>query len=435
MSSVENTQIGDISNVMTKNYNNADVDMEFNKVMCCYNNLSIDYPKTQKNITLGKYQEKYDGLKDELSPYFFRYAKNKDVKRCKEAGNSNADRVCKYIHKKTGNKKYAWKQTDKKFDPSILFNQKIRVDIKDKRYSELEDVMFKLKAKEQFLTSHIDEVIQDMSKSDGEAEKKSRYDVFYYMCEKMIMHIFDSREEAAEYLLDMEYLQRENENKGKNILWNCFGDLIYQNICDNLCLENVKHRKQHYQTKHETVKEIAEQTVEKIKEVVYENVDIYKAELEWIDSFQYGNYKLDRELLYILLVMQKRSKGKFKIYMNKKKAITCHAIDKMLGDDVCICKNGLNRLEQMGAISVNIVKRKHYEILVKVPKFLDNSPVFYIEQRNPLVAFYKNNKERKIASCEICGRDFIKHKNAKTCLSVRCQKELLERRKRERKVA
>lgn len=53
ISSIENTQIGDISNVMTKNYNNSNTDMEFNKIMCCYNNLSIDYPKTQNIVQLA----------------------------------------------------------------------------------------------------------------------------------------------------------------------------------------------------------------------------------------------------------------------------------------------------------------------------------------------------------------------------------------------
>ena len=62
VSCMENTQIGDISNVMTKNYNNPDTDMEFNKAMCCYNNLSIDYPKTQDIVELGQYEEKYNAL-------------------------------------------------------------------------------------------------------------------------------------------------------------------------------------------------------------------------------------------------------------------------------------------------------------------------------------------------------------------------------------
>lgn len=431
MSCIENTQIGDISNVMTKNYNNPDIDMEFNKIMCCYNNLSIDYPKTQKNIELGEYAEKYKRLKDEDCPHFFIYAKGKKEKLCKSAGNSNADRVCLYIHEKTGNKKYSWKQRGKTFNPSILFNQQITVDIKDERYSQLEDIMFKLKSREKYLASHIDKAIQELSKSDGEAEKKSKYDVFYYMCERLIMNIFNSREEATEYLLDLEYLQRDNDNRGKKILWNCFGDLIYKNICDNLCLANVRQRKQHYETSRTVLKEVAEKTIEKIKETTYESIKVYQDELEWIDGFPYSTKsKLDRELLYVLLVFQKRNHGKFAIYMNKKKAITCNTIDKLLGDGVCICKNGLKRLEKIGAISVNVVNRKYYEVTVNVPKISGDTVAFEVEQKNPLVAFYKNNGERKIASCEICGKDFIKSRNTKVCPSISCRNELAERRKR-----
>ena len=58
VSCMENTQIGDISNVMTKNYNNADTDIDFNKIMCCYNNLSIDYPKTQNIVNLGSKEKR-----------------------------------------------------------------------------------------------------------------------------------------------------------------------------------------------------------------------------------------------------------------------------------------------------------------------------------------------------------------------------------------
>ena len=434
ISSMENTKIGDISNVMTKNYNNTDIDMEFNKIMCCYNNLSIDYPKTQKNIELGRHKEKYDKLKDEKNPYFFMYAKGKSKSSCKKVSGSNVDRVCKYIHKMTGNKKYLWKDKEKKFNPSLLFNQQITVDVKDSRYDELEKLMFELKRRERFLASNIEEAIQDLSKSDGKAEKKNKYDVFYYMCEKMIMHIFGSREEAAEYLLDMEYLQRENDSRGKKILWNCFGDLIYKNICGNLSLENVRQRKQHYQTKHETVRKVAEKTAENIKEITYGTVNIYQEELEWIDSLPYKG-SLDRELLYVLLFMCKRNGGKFRIYVNKKQAVTCHSIDKMLGDNVCICRNGLQRLKELGVINIDTVVRKYHTISVNVPKIADETIAFNVQQKNPMVAFYKNNGERKIAVCEICGKDFIKRGNSLTCNSAACKVELTERRRRKNKTA
>ena len=151
----------------------------------------------------------------------------------------------------------------------------------------------------------------------------------------MIMTLFDSREEAAEYLLDLEYLQKANDNRGKKILWNCFGDLIYKNICDNLCLANVRQREHHYETNRTVLQEVAKKTIENIKAVMHENIPVYQSELEWIDNFQYSTKsELDRELLYVLLIFQKRNQGKFKIYMNKKKAITCHTIDKMLKDGV-----------------------------------------------------------------------------------------------------
>jgi len=209
VSSMENTQIGDISNVMTKNYNNPDTDMEFNKVMCCYNNLSIDFPKTQDIVSLGTYEGKYNVLKNEKNPYFFRYAKGKSVDSCKKISGSNADRVCAYIHRETGNKKYAWKDKGRKFDPSILFNNENPVKIDTEKYVELEKTIYKLRMKERALVSSIDQASKEMGRSEGWDTKESRYDVFYHMCEKVIMNIFDSREEAAEYLLDMESAEGE----------------------------------------------------------------------------------------------------------------------------------------------------------------------------------------------------------------------------------
>ena len=113
--------------------------------MCCYNNLSIDYPKTQDIVKLGKYEEKYNALKGENNPQFFIYAKGKSKGSCKALSKSNADRICDYIHKQTGNKKYGWKDSEKKFNPSILFNNENPVTINSEKYHELEKVMFTLR--------------------------------------------------------------------------------------------------------------------------------------------------------------------------------------------------------------------------------------------------------------------------------------------------
>lgn len=423
VSCMENTKIGDISNVMTKNYNNADTDMEFNKIMCCYNNLSIDYPKTQDIVELGQYDEKYDALKAEKNPHFFRYAKGKSQGACKKLSNSNADRVCDYIHKRTGNKNYTWKDTEKKFNPSILFNNENPVTINSEKYHELEKVMFTLRMKERRLVSSINEAAKEMGRSEGWEEKDSQYDVFYHMCEKLIINIFDSREEAVEYLIDMEYLQRENEHKSKNILWNCFGDLIYKNICNNLCYTDVRQRRKHYETNAVKMKKIEDKAVEILKSRPDNSVDVYKEEMEWIDNMQYRRgCGLDRELLYILLVLQKRYKGEVKIYINQKKQLTCNTIDKWLGDGICICKKGLTRLQKMGVISLQTVAHKYHEIEVCVPEFERQDSVFSVMQWNPIPEFYEYNGERKVERCVICGRKFVKVKNMITCGDM-CGKE------------
>lgn len=428
VSCMENTQIGDISNVMTKNYNNAGTDMEFIKIMCCYNNLSIDYPKTQDIVELGQYEGKYNALKGENNPYFFRYAKGKSNDSCKALSNSNADRVCDYIHERTGNKNYVWKDTEKKFNPSILFNNESPVTIEAEKYHELEKVMFTLNMKERRLVSSINEATKEMGRSEGWEEKNSQYDVFYHMCEKIIINIFDSREEATEYLLDMEYLQRENEHRSKNILWNCFGDLVYKNLCNNLCCVNVRQRRKHYKTSGTTIKSIEEKAVEILKSVPDNSVDIYKEEIEWIDNMQYKRgCSLDRELLYILSVLQKRHKGKVKIYINQKKQLTCNTVDKWLGDGICICKKGLIRLQKMGAISLQTFPRKYYEIEVCVPKVEKQEVAFSVMQRNPIPEFYEYNGERKVERCVICNKKFVKIKNMATCSNAICRSEYRKR--------
>lgn len=423
VSCMENTKIGDISNVMTKNYNNSDTDIEFNKIMCCYNNLSIDYPKTQNIVKLGNYVEKYNTLKEEKNPYIFIYAKGKSRDSCKKLGKSNTDRVCEYIHKNTGNKKYGWKDKNKKFNPSILFNNESPVNIDGEKYRELEKVMFRLKMKERSLVSSINEVAKEMSRSEGWKGRDSQYDVFYYMCEKLIISIFDSRKEAAEYLIDMEYLQRDNEHKSKNILWNCFGDLIYKNICNNLCHTNVRQRKMHYKTSINTINNAEEKVMSILKSSPDNSVEIYQEEVDWLSelSFRRG-CSLDRELLYILIILKKRCNGNIKIYINQKKQITCNTINKWLGDGVCICKNGLKRLQKMGLISIETVKHKYYEIEVHMPEFETKNVAFMVNQRNPLVSFYKYNEERKIEKCVVCGREFIKVGNTMTC-SDNCSRE------------
>lgn len=440
VASMDNSNIGDISNAMTKNYNNENIDETFNKIMCCYNNLTIDFPKTQQNICLGKYDDKFKQLINEQPPYFFQYAKNKKRDNCKPLSDSNCDRICAYIRKSTSNKRYTWK-TDKPFKVGVLFDESIKVDITDEAYRRLEQLMFDLKRREQSLTFRINNEIEQLDKSDAMREKISKYDVFYTMCDKMIRCIFDGdRKRATAYLTDFEYLQRENCDSGKNILWNCYGDIILENIKANVGNPaGIPKRKPHYKKKgsgkkNREVHEISKSVIEKINKDIEEvsTVTIYKDELEWIDNLPYRkNCSNDRELLFILMVQQKRSKsGKVWVYANKRTALTCNGLDKMIGDGVCVAKKGIKRLENMGAIFI-IVHGKDMEIIVNCPDFDKTKSAYKIEskQRNPIIPFYEHNKERVITECPYCHNKYIKVGNMKTCQNVTCREQLTMDRK------
>ena len=442
VASMDNSNIGDISNALTKNYNNSDTDDTFNKVMSCYNNLTIDFPKTQRNISLGEYAGKYRQLVKEKPPYFFIYAKDKKRKNCNPISDSNCDRICVYLYGETNNKRYKWK-SDKTFDAGVLCNKEIKVDIKSRQYADLSNLMFDLKRREQSLIFWIDKEVEQLDKSDAVREKISKYEVFYDLCDKMILKIFDgNRILAAEYLIDFEYLQRENCNSGKNILWNCYGDIILENIKRNVGNPaGIPTRKAHYEkSKNVTVRKIGETVVADLKKKAEEpvpTVTIYKEELDWIDSLDYRKgCNEDRKLLFILLAQQKRSKTGdcVWIYANKKSALTCGRIDRMLGKGICIAQKGIVRLRNMGAISI-IKHGRDMELKIVVPAFNVTNPAYEIPQteKNPIIPFYEYNGERKIETCPMCKKKFIKTRNMKTCLNSDCRKQLELERKRNAK--
>lgn len=83
----------------------------------------------------------------------------------------------------------------------------------------------------------------------------------------------------------------------------------------------------------------------------------------------------------------------------------------------------------MGVIEI-AEHEKDMEIHVNTPEFESNTTAYDIPAtaKNPLIYFYKHNRERMIAECTICKELFIKTGNKKTC-SYACGNELERRRK------
>lgn len=131
------------------------------------------------------------------------------------------------------------------------------------------------------------------------------------------------------------------------------------------------------------------------------------------------------------MVQQKRSKsGKVWVYANKRTALTCNGLDKMIGDGVSIAKKGIKRLQNMGVLSI-IMHGKDMEIVVNAPEVNEPKIAYGIEgtQKNPIVSFYEHNKERMIAECPYCHKKYIKVGNMKTCQNTVCREQLAMDRK------
>lgn len=252
------------------------------------------------------------------------------------------------------------------------------------------------------------------------------------------------RQKTALYLIDIEYFQEENRDSDKSILWNCFGDIIYENL-----LFNLKHKpdrifqtkRNAYKTSCNREKEINEMVEDTQKEMQDRSkVSIMDYEYSWINNLPCRKgCESDRYLLYLLLVLYKRkqknlsevedqksitddNRSHFRIYNNARyKKITRTTLDKWIGKT--ITNRGLKRFIKKGL--VQIVFGKDYDkIYLYLPEVSDSEPqvAFSVCDSNPMIDYYLYSEEAKIKECVICHKNFIvTGGNVKTC-SQKCSR-------------
>ena len=103
-------------------------------------------------------------------------------------------------------------------------------------------------------------------KADLDA-KESHEQIFNIYCMEKIKEVISDRKEATNYLVDIEYHTDENKNDKKDILWNCFGDILYQNLCENVDNDvNISVRRDVYISSDKKEKDIIESRDKVIKE-------------------------------------------------------------------------------------------------------------------------------------------------------------------------
>lgn len=461
MRSFKNEKIGDISNALTKHLNMAyKVDSDFVQIMTAYNNFCIDNPKSQYMPSLGKYKDIYFEWMERENPYFFKYAKGKETDKCcsNEVINkrSNVNRISKYIEKNTkSNKNNIWRNSidGKEFKPQYFMDSEVKVDRSSETYKALLDEMARLKAND---NDKFREKLRKKYNASND-DKKLGYDVYYFYCNLKIQNIIKEhysvterigyRRKAATYLVDIEYFQEENKESSKDILWNCFGDLLYENLLYNLKQkpdELFKVKRNAYKKSEQLEKEIVEmvEAVQQEKKDKY-CVPIMDYEFEWIRELPCRKgCERDRYLLYLLLVQYKREmkyldsledqeaisedRRKYvKIYKKSKYGkVTRATMDKWLeiNKRVTIAEKGLKRFCKKGLIKIQTCKQ-YDKVYLQLPEQKENSEiVFYVENRNPMIDFYLHTKDVTIKECVVCHRLFpVADGNVKTC-SPKCSR-------------
>lgn len=433
-SSFNNENIGYVSNAITKIFNSDNQDTKLVKVLCAYNNFVIDYFKTQKKMDLKNYETDYARYKDKESkcPYFFRYAKNKKQSSCLSYNPlCTADRISKYVMNETKGA-ITYTVENLQFNPENLKNKSIKVNRNSDKYQKLRDLLLKLKGERKNLYKKLSTRVQEQNSSLNLDITFSSEQLFDIHCISEIRKIIEDKVSAVNYLVDIEYYTPENMEDRKDIIWNCYGDVIYQNICDsidnNVEVKTKRNLYESYEDKIKDIENLREQVMKEMKQT--QVVDISESLYNKIMNVNTRKNGLnDKYLLFIIYVLIQRHKKKYnidgedyiRIYKNSKSnKLTRKTIDDWIGSQCT--KSGLKRLWNKGYIRMEFGEKYdkvYFEM--KIPE--DDSVKFTVENAHPLVDLFRNNEKKKTAQCLICHKWFIVEGNTKTC-SLGCSRKL-----------
>lgn len=268
--------------------------------------------------------------------------------------------------------------------------------------------------------------------------KESDKQIFNIYCRSKFKEIISYKKKLVNYLLDIEYFTEEFKDKKKDILWNCYGDILYDNICKNVDdVFILKIRRNIYQSSKKREEQIAASR-DKVKK---EQEDIVKIPITqtlydyFMDATTRGGCENDKYILYTLYVLIERYKKKYgseneyvRIYkgLKQKAKITPATIDKWFGGK--ITAKALDRLEKYKYIKREQRERYDKIYLCDIPTEEASEAQFMAESFNPLLDLWESNGDRKVGKCEICAKKFVVVGNSKTC-SDKCSKVLVKKNK------
>jgi hypothetical protein len=204
--------IGEISNNITKIWNSHNVNLDVIKWLCMENNFTIDFAKTLYMPTRPEHVNEIISqyIKAKV-PHFFIYAKNKEEKNVELLNDSVVNKF-EYL---IANKPIQFKKIAGELNYKMLM---------DRGNVNLNSKIIKI------YTNYDKNKKMLMNKKDNLDSNDVSY--FYQALRDDLLNVNEDQTYITDVLIKFLY---ENKNsKHKTTLWNAFGDIIVQNIRQNL---------------------------------------------------------------------------------------------------------------------------------------------------------------------------------------------------------
>jgi len=203
--------IGSHSNEISKNWNDDDVDLDTIKLLCYYTNFVVDFAKTLFLPIFPKHiLDKLKTCSSKKTPYFFKYVKDKTDSQVEPKNNSTVNRLEDMI--KNTPIRFDKEEFDK-FDYTKLMNNK--------------DIKIDKNVIDEFCKFRFNTKITYKSNKDSSAQEIEKY----YVLERMA-EIHSNKVELVDMLV--EYFYGKKNTVHKKALWEFFGDIIYNNLRNNI---------------------------------------------------------------------------------------------------------------------------------------------------------------------------------------------------------
>lgn len=214
------------------------------KLLCMENNYTIDYAKTlympERPVEIHK---KIISFTQNKLPHFFKYAKDKEKNQVENVNESFINKLekiipnprvnCKYLN---DSDKYEW--VDKPDYRLLMNNPDIEVKIVKSNtgilIEETNPVILKYIEKAKMYGKQMSNIVFDVSNSPRKAlyESQIRTNLLYNKIINLVKFELSqfgySEIEVADILV--KYLYDIKQSKHKDLLWTCYGDIIYNNL-------------------------------------------------------------------------------------------------------------------------------------------------------------------------------------------------------------